>query len=156
MYGVHPPAAFLPVPARDADRRVRTGDAGGANADRRVAPSGPAAAICPHRFSRWAWSEGLRAGQTVALLVQDLGQAEAMRLGLVRLGLRVVCLDCAGRGQALADSLSQSGAALVVVDTNLADVYAGLMGRLASYPAVWWNGPGADYASLDLALAEQA
>ncbi|WP_331315006.1 hypothetical protein [Methylobacterium mesophilicum] len=89
-------------------------------------------------------------------MVQDLGQAEAMRLGLTRLGLRVVCLDCAGRDQALADSLSASDAALVVVDTALADAYAGVMGRLAAYPAVWWNGPGADYASLDLALAEQA
>ncbi|WCS25990.1 AMP-dependent synthetase [Methylobacterium sp. NMS14P] len=115
----------------------------------------PAAAICPHRFSRWAWGEGLRVGQAVALMVQDLGQAEAMRLGLTRLGLRVVCLDCAGRDQALADSLSESGAVLAVVDTALADAYAGVLGRLAAYPALWWNGPGADYASLDLALAEQ-
>ncbi|MGU3555927.1 MULTISPECIES: AMP-dependent synthetase [Methylobacterium] len=116
----------------------------------------PVAAICPHRFSRWAWGEGLRAGQTVALMVQDLGQAEAMRLGLTRLGLRVVCLDCAGRDRALADSLSEAGAVLVVVDTALADAYAGVMGRLDAYPTLWWNGPGADYASLDLALAEQA
>jgi hypothetical protein len=88
--------------------------------------------------------------------VQDLGQVEAMRLGLTRLGLRVVCLDCAGRDAALAESLAQSGAVLVVVDTALADAYAGVMGRLTAYPAVWWNGPGADYASLDLALAEHA
>ncbi|MBE7245258.1 MAG: AMP-dependent synthetase, partial [Actinomycetospora chiangmaiensis] len=33
---------------------------------------------------------------------------------------------------------------------------AGLMGRLSAYPPVWWNGPGADFASLDLALAELA
>lgn len=156
MFGVHSPAAPIPVPARDSDRRARPGATGAANAERRAGPVLPAAAICPHRFSRWAWGEGLRAGQTVALMVQDLGQAEAMRLGLTRLGLRVACLDCAGRDQALADSLSQAGAALVVVDTALADAYAGVMGRLAAYPALWWNGPGADYASLDLALAEQA
>ena len=60
------------------------------------------------------------------------------------------------RGQTLADSLARSEAALVIVDTALAGAYAGVMGRLASYPAVWWNGPGADFASLDLALAEQA
>ncbi len=156
MYGVHSPAASIPLPARDADRRARPGAQGIANAERRVGPAVPVAAICPHRFSRWAWGEGLRAGQTVALMVQDLGQAEAMRLGLTRLGLRVVCLDCAGRDRALADSLSEAGAVLVVVDTALADAYAGVMGRLDAYPTLWWNGPGADYASLDLALAEQA
>lgn len=156
MYGVHHPAASIPLPARDADRRARPGAQGAASAERRGAPAVPVAAVCPHRVSRWAWGEGLRAGQAVALLVQDLGQVEAMRLGLTRLGLRVVCLDCAGRDGALAESLAQSGAGLVVVDTALADAYAGVMGRLTAYPAVWWNGPGADYASLDLALAEHA
>jgi hypothetical protein len=88
--------------------------------------------------------------------VQDLGQAEAMRLGLTRLGLRVTCLDGSRLGDAPTDSLSLSGAALVIVDTALAQAYAGLMGQLSAYPPVWWNGPGADFASLDLALAELA
>lgn len=155
MYGVNSSAASLPVPApQDPARAFRTGTAGPAAADRRGA--GAAATICPHRVARWAISEGLRAGDTVALLVQDLGQAEAMRLGLTRLGLRVVCLDGTGLGDMLADSLTLSGAALVIVDTALAQAYAGLMGRLSAYPPVWWNGPGADFASLDLALAELA
>ncbi|WP_457105728.1 AMP-dependent synthetase [Methylobacterium sp. P5_C11] len=156
MYGVHSSAASNSIPALDSDRHFRSGVTGAGTADRRIAPGGPAAAICPHRFARWAWGEGLRAGVTVALMVQDLGQAEAMRLGLTRLGLSVVCLDSAGRDQTLADSLTRSEAALVIVDTALASAYAGVMGRLARYPAVWWNGPGADYASLDHALAERA
>ncbi|MBP1178921.1 AMP-dependent synthetase [Methylobacterium sp. PvR107] len=155
MFGVNSSAASLPVLApQDPARAFRTGPAGPAAADRRGAEAAPA--ICPHRVARWAIGEGLRAGDTVALLVQDLGQAEAMRLGLARLGLRVVCLDGTGLGDALADSLSLSGAALVIVDTTLAQAYAGLMGRLSAYPPVWWNGPGADFASLDLALAELA
>jgi hypothetical protein len=154
MFGVNSSAASLPVLApQDPARAFRTGPAGPA-ADRRGAEA--AAAICPHRVARWAIGEGLRAGDTVALLVQDLGQAEAMRLGLTRLGLRVVCLDGTGLGDALADSLSLSGAALAIVDTTLAQAYAGLMGRLSAYPPVWWNGPGADFASLDMALAELA
>ena len=155
MFGVNSSAASLPVLApQDPARAFRTGPAGPAAADRRGAEA--AAAICPHRVARWAIGEGLRAGDTVALLVQDLGQAEAMRLGLTRLGLRVVCLDGTGLGDALADSLSLSGAALAIVDTTLAQAYAGLMGRLSAYPPVWWNGPGADFASLDMALAELA
>src|ERR1700712_170133 len=142
MFGVNSSAASLPVLApQDPARAFRTGPAGPAAADRRGAEA--AAAICPHRVARWAIGEGLRAGDTVALLVQDLGQAEAMRLGLTRLGLRVVCLDGTGLGDALADSLSLSGAALAIVDTTLAQAYAGLMGRLSAYPPVWWNGPGA-------------
>ena len=156
MFGVNSSAASLPVPgSRDPDRGFRAGMAGPA-AERRSAETVPAAPLSPPRVARGAGGEGLRAGETVALLVQDLRQAEAIRLGLTRLGLRVVCLDGAGRGAAVADSLALAGASLVVVDTALAQAYAGLMGRLASYPPVWWNGPGADFASLALALAELA
>jgi hypothetical protein len=120
---------------------------------RRTDPAPSAVPVCPHRVARWAWGEGLRPGEAVALLVQDFGQAEAMRLGLGRLGLRVI--DLAGRrGDALAEGLS--GAVLVIADTHLAEAYATVMGCLATYPALWWNGPGADFASLDLALAELA
>ncbi|AYO82722.1 AMP-dependent synthetase [Methylobacterium brachiatum] len=152
MFGVNSTVADIPVPApgpRDPDRRFRSG-LGLASGDRRATP-----AICPNRVAHWAFAEGLRAGETVALLVRDLSQAEAMRLGLARIGVRVLALDGSRRGEALADSLARSGATLVIIDTALADAYAGVMGRLPSYPSVWWNGPGADFASLDLALAEQ-
>jgi hypothetical protein len=154
MYGVKSSAEAFParVP-RDIDHRGR---GAGAGPDRRTYPSLVAPAICSRRVARWACGEGLVAGDTVALLVRDLGQAEAIRLGLTRLGLRVVCLDGDRSGDALADRLMRSGAALIIVDTDLADAYAGVMGRLSHYPAVWWNGPGADFASLDLALAELA
>jgi hypothetical protein len=156
MFGVTNSAASLPIPAaQDPARAFRPGTTAPA-ADRRGAEAASVATICPHRVSRWACGEGLGAGETVALLVQDLAQTEAMRLGLVRLGIRVVCLDTARRGADLAASLSLSRAALVVVDTVLAPVYAGLMGRIATCPPVWWNGPGADFASLDGALAELA
>ena len=150
MLGVDISAAFNAVPAlRDPERSLR----GGAAVERRTPPG--SAAICPHRVARWAWGEGLRAGDVVALLVQDLGQAEAMRLGLTRIGLTVACLDNHRRDAALADSLAWSGASLAIVDTALAPAYAGMAGRLASLPSVWWNGPDADFASLDAALAEQ-
>lgn len=153
MLGVNSSAALQAAPTpRDPERSFRGGAAGPA-ADRR--PVQAVAPICPHRVARWAWSEGLRAGDAVALLVRDLGQAEAMRLGLTRIGLRVACLDTHRRDADLADGLALSGAGLAIVDTALAQAYSGVMGRLTTYPAVWWNGPGADLASLDGALAEQ-
>jgi acyl-CoA synthetase (AMP-forming)/AMP-acid ligase II len=154
MYGVKSSAEAFPARVlRDIDHRGRSA---GAGADRRTYPSVAAPAICSRRVAHWACGEGLVAGDTVALFVRDLGQAEAIRLGLTRLGLRVACLDGDRGSDALADRLSRSGAVLIVVDTELADAYAGIMGRLANYPAVWWNGPGADFASLDFALAELA
>lgn len=159
MFGVNSTVADVPVPtpvpnpaSRDPDRRLRSG---GASGERRPPHLQAAPAICPNRVAHWAYGEGLRAGATVALLVRDLGQSEAMRLGLARLGIRVVAVDGSRRGEALADSLALSAATLVIVDTVLAEAYAGVMGRLPAYPSVWWNGPGADFASLDLALAEQ-
>ncbi|MCJ2073881.1 AMP-dependent synthetase [Methylobacterium sp. J-030] len=147
MFGFETPVASIPAP------RAPEGRGPSGIAPRRAEPAAAGAPICPHRFARWAWGEGLRAGDAVALLVQDLGQAEAMRLGLSRLGLRVICL-AGRRGTALAEGLS--GAALVIADAHLAEAYAAVMGRLAIYPALWWNGPGADFASLDLALSEMA
>ena len=153
MYGVISSVETIPAPvSRDAHGRIRGVIA---SADRRIGQSSPGPTICPHRVARWACGEGLGAGGTAALLVQDLGQAEAIRLGLTRLGVRVTCLDGDRRGAALAGSLAASGANVVIIDTDLADAYAGVMGRLVHYPAVWWNGPGADFASLDFALAEQ-
>lgn len=147
MFGFETTVASTPVP------RVPEGRGPSDAPTRRADPAATGAPICPHRFARWAWGEGLRAGDAVALLVRDLGQAEAMRLGLSRLGVRAICLD--GRsGAALAEGLA--GATLVIADTHRAEAYAEVMGRLATYPALWWNGPGADFASLDLALDELA
>ena len=151
MLGLNFSAADTPAFApRDTDRGFRAPADGYAQTDRR-----PAAAVCPHRVARWACGEGLRGGDAVALLVRDLAQAEALRLGLTRISVRVACFDLSLRGEALAGSVNASGAVLAIVDTALAEAYAGVMGRLQTYPAVWWNGPGADFARLDLALAEQ-
>ena len=154
MYSVTSSSEAIPAPvSREIPQRVRGGLSG---ADRRTGQAAAAPAICSHRVARWACGEGLGAGTAVALLVRDVGQSEAIRLGLTRLGLRVDCLDGDRCGAGLADSLARSGATVVIADTALAEAYAGVMGRLVTYPAVWWNGPGADFASLDLALAEQA
>jgi hypothetical protein len=147
---------MLSVNVPHESRPAALGREPGTSGRRAAGQAATATALCPHRVARWAWSEGLRAGDTVALLVRDFGQAEALRLGLVRIGVGVATLDGRGRGATLADGLTLSRAGTVIVDTALAEVYAGVMGRLSTYPAVWWNGPGADLANLDHALAEQA
>ncbi len=110
--------------------------------------------LCPNRCARWALGEGLRAGDAVALLTRDSIRIAPLRHGLDLIGIRVVSLDADQREAALAASLSASRATLLIADTALAAAYAGVMGRLAAYPVVWWNGPGADFSRFDLALAE--
>lgn len=148
MLGVNSPFAEIPAVAPAAGDRRHP-------AARGPVPAAARPEICPNRCARWARGEGLGAGVTVALLTRDSIRAAPLRLGLDRVGVRVVSLDADLRGAALAAGLIASGATLVIADTALAEAYAGVVGRLEICPAVWWNGPGADFARLDLALAEQ-
>ena len=79
-----------------------------------------------------------------------------MRLGLARLGIRVVAIDGAGAARRWPTAWPGRPPHWSSSIRPWPSAYAGVMGRLARYPSVWWNGPGADFASLDLALAEQA
>lgn len=153
MLSMNPPAERPVFGPRAGDRHPST--AGAAPAIRISTPAAGDAEMCPNRCARWALGQGLRAGDAVALLTRDPIRAAPLRRGLDRVGIRVVSLDADLRDAALAAKLAASDAALVIADTVLADAYAGVMGRLARYPAVWWNGCGADLARLDLALAEE-
>lgn len=156
MLGVNPSSAEIPgfVPVA-GDRRFPNSGAGPLPGARAPFPASVEPASCPHRCARWARGEGLGTGDTVALLTRDAIRSAPLRLGLDRIGIRVVALDADRRDAALAAGLAASRATLLIADTALAAAYAGIMGRLETYPTVWWNGPGADFASLDLALAEQ-
>lgn len=150
MLGVNPSAAEIPTFGPPAgDRRLS------AHGTKVPLAESAEPALCLHRCARWARGEGLGAGDTVALLIRDSIRIAPLRLGLDRIGIRVVSLDADQRDAALAASLAASRAALLIADTALAAAYAGVLGRLEAYPVVWWNGPGADFARLDLALAEQ-
>lgn len=156
MLSVNPSAAEVSAFGSPAGERRFTGAAAGPAPGARAPLAGSAdLALCPHRCARWALGEGLGAGDTVALLMRDSIRAAPLRLGLDRVGIRVVALDAGRRDAALAASLAAARAALLIADTALAAAYAGVLGRLETYPALWWNGPGADFARLDLALAEQ-
>lgn len=137
------------------DRRSSASGAGPVPTARAPLPAPGTGMLCPHRCARWAWGEGLRVGDTVALLTRDSIRIAPLRLGLDCVGIRVVSLDADRRDAALAASLAASRATLLIADTVLAAAYAGVVGRLETCPVVWWNGPGADFARLDLALAEQ-
>ncbi|MDP4023165.1 AMP-dependent synthetase [Methylobacterium sp. NEAU 140] len=122
----------------------------------RALPRTIPAAFDPRACAAWAAVEGLAPGDAVALMMREPAEAASLGLGLARAGVRATSLDPGLRGAALASALTATGAGLAVVDSALAEAYAGVMGRLDAYPAVWWNGPGADFCRLDRALAEYA
>lgn len=110
--------------------------------------------IAPGPCARWARTEGIGLGDTAILLVADPLEAAALRQGFAWVGARSRDLDPAIGARDLAHALT--GAAVAIVDTRLAANYARALEHLDRLPAVWWNGAGADFARLDLALVEHA
>lgn len=158
MLGVPPTVAHLPVPEPAVLGRTRPAGAPRPRFAPRPAEApalARAALPCWHRCARWARAEGFGPGDRAALLTRDPARATAIRQGLAAAGVSAVLLDPDAAGADLAAALAACGARVAIVETALAGAYRGLMGRLDAYPAVWWDGPGADFARFDLALVEE-
>lgn len=108
----------------------------------------------PGACARWARTEGIGFGDIAVLMVADPREAAALRQGLAWVGARTKDLDPAVAGHELA--LAVSNAAVAIVDSRSASAYARALGRLDRLPPLWWNGPGADFARIDHALADHA
>ncbi len=108
----------------------------------------------PGACAKWARAEGIGFGDLAVMMVADPLEAAALRQGFAWVGARTKDLDPAIGEHELA--LVLSGASLAIVDSALAPNYARALGRLDRLPPLWWNGPGADFARLDHALAEHA
>jgi len=113
-----------------------------------------ASPFVPGACARWARAEGIGFGDLAVLMVADPLEATALRQGFAWVGARTKDLDPGIGEHELA--LVLSGANLAIVDSTLAPNYGRALGRLDRLPPLWWNGPGADFARLDLALAEHA
>jgi len=85
-----------------------------------------------NRYSRWALSEGVAVGETVALLMPNRPDYAAFWLGLTQIGCVVALLNTNLATDALAHLIASAGARHVIVDSALA---TGL--RLPSTVRVW-------------------
>ncbi|MCJ2013745.1 AMP-dependent synthetase [Methylobacterium sp. J-076] len=117
-------------------------------------PEAHSSPIVPGACARWARTEGIGFGDLAVLMVADPLVSAALRQGLAWVGARTRDVDPATGAHELA--LALSNAAVAIVDTALAPDYARALGQLERLPPVWWNGPGADFARIDDALAEHA
>lgn len=117
-------------------------------------PADPRSAIAPGLCMRWARAEGIGLGDTAVLMVANPLEAAALRQGLAWVGARTREVAPDLDGEDLAAAIT--GATVAIVDTDLAADYARALGRIDRLPPVWWNGVGADFARIDLALLDYA
>ncbi len=115
---------------------------------------GQMAAECS-RYARWALSQGLRGGDTVALLMPNCVHYMPLWLGLTRAGVCVALLNTQLRGAALAHCIKIVTPRLVIVGSELSDAMPGVS-PLLNASVTWWTfGKGShDLPRVDLAAAD--
>jgi fatty-acyl-CoA synthase len=115
---------------------------------------GHMAAEC-RRYARWAVSQGLRSGDTVALLMPSSVHYMPLWLGLTRARVCVALLNTQLRGEALAHCIRIVAPRLVIVGSDLSDIVSGLRPLLET-SAAWWAFGGGSQAlpRVDLAAAD--
>ena len=115
---------------------------------------GQMAAECS-RYARWAVSQGLRSGDTVAVLMPSSVHYLPLWLGLTRARVCVALLNTQLRGAALAHCIRIVAPRLVIVGSDLSDIVSGLRPLLETSVA-WWAFGGGSQAlpRVDLAAAE--
>jgi fatty-acyl-CoA synthase len=114
---------------------------------------GQVAADC-NRYARWAVAEGLRRGDTVALLMPNCVHYMPLWLGLTRAGVCVALLNTQLRGEVLAHCIRIVAPRLVIVGSELCDAVPEARSRVDSTVAWWAFGGGAhELPRVDLAAA---
>lgn len=90
-----------------------------------------------NRFAAWADAQGLKAGDTVALLLPNRTEYVPAWMGLAKIGVAVALINNNLSGAALAHSLSISGASHVITDAACMPVISTIRAGLAR-PLTYW------------------
>ena len=92
-----------------------------------------------HQYARWGLAQGLKAGDSVALMMPNRAEYVATWLGLTRIGATVALINTQLSGDALAHCLQIAAPRLIVVGTELASALAPLRLRFR-HAAAWVAG----------------
>ena len=107
-----------------------------------------------HQYARWGLAQGLKAGDSVALMMPNRAEYVATWLGLTRIGATVALINTQLSGDALAHCLQIAAPRLIVVGTELASALAPLRLRFR-HAAAWVAGESSqDFAPLEPALEQ--
>ena len=96
-----------------------------------------------NRYARWARQQGVRKGETVALLMGNRPNYLCLWMGVARAGGVTALINTNLTGQALAHSISIVQAKIVIVGAELAAAYETARPFVAGDPALWLHGPDA-------------
>ncbi|ESQ79988.1 long-chain-acyl-CoA synthetase [Asticcacaulis sp. YBE204] len=99
-----------------------------------------------NRFAHWARARGLKAGDTVALLMPNRPEYIAIWLGLNKLGVVTALINNSLTGSGLAHCINISGASLTLVDTSTQGAFTDIEATLSRHQGLW---------SLDLPKEEE-
>jgi len=90
-----------------------------------------------NRFAHWGMSQGLKAGDVVALLMQNRPDYIACWYGLSKIGVETALLNTNIMGAGLAHCIRIAQAKLLIGDSCLAENLRSLSGLLDPLPPVW-------------------
>jgi fatty-acyl-CoA synthase len=95
-----------------------------------------------HQYARWGISLGLRAGDTVCLMMANCAEYMAVWLGLSRIGVSVALINSQLAGDALVHSINIVMPKIVIVGGDLAPRLIAVRTRLGTAASCWMHGRG--------------
>jgi fatty-acyl-CoA synthase len=105
-----------------------------------------------NRYARWALSAGIKAGDTVCLLMPSRPDYIAAWLGISRVGGVVALINTKLVGLSLSHCINVAEADHVILTAEMADVFATAAPNLSRAPKIWIHGGDNNDASIDTAL----
>jgi fatty-acyl-CoA synthase len=95
-----------------------------------------------NQYARWGIAQGLKAGDTVSLLMANCAEYPAIWLGLTRIGAVVALVNSQLAGDVLAHSINIGAPKALIVGADLAPRVAAIRARLATDLICRVHGPG--------------
>jgi fatty-acyl-CoA synthase len=105
-----------------------------------------------NRYARWARAAGIKAGDTVGLLMPGRPDYVAAWLGISRIGGVVALINTRLVGTSLAHCINVANADHLIVASELVEAFEAVRPLLARLPEVWTHGVDADANNLAVVL----
>jgi fatty-acyl-CoA synthase len=93
-----------------------------------------------NRYAHWALAQGVKAGDAVALLMENRPEYVMAWLGLLKVGAIAALINTNLQGAALAHSIAIANARHAIVGAELGQAYAGAVPLLEAKPRPWLTG----------------
>lgn len=90
-----------------------------------------------NRYAHWARGRGLKAGDTVALILPNRHDYIAIWVGLNKLGVRAALINNVLTGQSLAHCINACGASVSIVDTSTLEAFQAITDQIVRPQSLW-------------------